>query len=480
MRSKLIAWAIAVVSGLGTGISTSAEEWSRFRGPNGSGVADAGPLPLRFGPGENLVWKTPLPPGHSSPVLTEDGVFLTAARGETLLTLRLDRSTGRILWEREAPRDRFDPVDRRNSPASPSPVTDGEAVYVFFPDFGVLSYELDGRERWRVPLGPFDNIYGMGASPILVGDLVVLACDQNRDSFLIAIDKRDGRVRWRTPRPEAKSGHSTPVVYQADDGREQIVVPGSFYLTAYAAENGEKIWWAKGLSFEMKSTPVLYEGTAFIHGYGFPENQPESLIEVSTVEEAFVRDANGDGSLSLDELPDEKSRARIAFIDLDGNAAVSPGEWTYYRDAMETRNGLLAIRLGGRGDVTESAVRWTYHKAIPQLPSPLVYGGILYMVDDAGRATSLDASSGKVIEQGRLEGAIDRFYASPVAADGKVFLVSESGKVAVLREGGSLSVMAVNDLGENCYATPAISGNRLYIRTSEALYAFGSPASVTH
>jgi outer membrane protein assembly factor BamB len=102
------------------------------------------------------------------------------------------------------------------------------------------------------------------------------------------------------------------------------------------------------------------------------------------------------------------------------------------------------------------------------------------MVDDAGRATSLDASSGKVIEQGRLEGAIDRFYASPVAADGKVFLVSESGKVAVLREGGSLSVMAVNDLGENCYATPAISGNRLYIRTSEALYAFGSPASVTH
>ena len=475
MGSKSSAATIAVVSGLALAVSSSAEEWSRFRGPNGSGVASASSVPLRFGPGENLIWRVPLPPGHSSPVLTEDSVFLTAARGETLLTLRLDRSDGRILWEREAPRDRFDPLDKRNSPASPSPVTDGEAVYVFFPDFGLLSYELDGRERWRFPLGPFNNLYGMGASPILVGALVVLVCDQNTDSFLIALDKHDGRVRWKTPRPQATSGHSTPVVYRADDRQEQIVVPGSFYLTAYAAETGERIWWAKGLSFEMKSTPVLHEGTAFIHGFGFPENQPENRIEVPSVEEAFVRDANADGKLAREELPDDRSRSRIGLIDLDGDSGVSPEEWTYYRDAMDTQNGLLAIRLGGRGDVTRSAVRWTYHKAIPQLPSPLVYRGILYMVDDGGRATSLHASSGEVIEQGRLEGAIDRFFASPVAADGKVFMVSESGKVAVLPEGGSLSVMAVNDLGESCYATPAIAGDRIYIRTSEALYCFGNP-----
>ncbi|HJS74974.1 MAG TPA: PQQ-binding-like beta-propeller repeat protein, partial [Vicinamibacteria bacterium] len=373
MGSKSSAATIAVISGLALAVSSSAEEWSRFRGPNGSGVASASSVPLRFGPGENLIWRAPLPPGHSSPVLTEDSVFLTAARGETLLTLRLDRSNGRILWEREAPRDRFDPLDKRNSPASPSPVTDGEAVYVFFPDFGLLSYELDGRERWRFPLGPFNNLYGMGASPILVGALVVLVCDQNTDSFLIALDKHDGRVRWKTPRPQATSGHSTPVVYRADDRQEQIVVPGSFYLTAYAAETGERIWWAKGLSFEMKSTPVLHEGTAFIHGFGFPENQPENRIEVPSVEEAFVRDANADGKLAREELPDDRSRSRIGLIDLDGDLGVSPEEWTYYRDAMDTQNGLLAIRLGGRGDVTRSAVRWTYHKAIPQLPSPLVY-----------------------------------------------------------------------------------------------------------
>jgi outer membrane protein assembly factor BamB len=315
----------------------------------------------------------------------------------------------------------------------------------------------------------------MGASPILVGNSVVLVCDQNTNSFILAADKQDGRVRWKTPRPEAKSGHSTPVVNRADDGQEQIIVPGSFYLTAYAAETGEKIWWAKGLSFEMKSTPAIHEGTAFIHGFGFPENQPESRIEVPPVEEAFRRDANADGRLSPDELPDDRSRSRIALFDLDGDGGVAREEWSYYRDAMDSRNGLLAIRLGGRGDVSETAVRWTYHKAIPQLPSPLVYRGILYMVDDGGRVTSLEASSGQVIQQGRLRGAIDRFYASPVAADGKIFMVSESGKVAVLPEGGSLEVMAVNDLGENSFATPAISNGHIYLRTSEALYCFGNP-----
>jgi len=456
-------------------MSSSAEEWSRFRGPNGSGVAASESLPLRFGPGENLIWRAPVPPGHSSPVLTKDSVFLTAARGETLLTLRLDRSDGRVLWEREAPRDRADSLDKRNSPASPSPVTDGEAVYVFFSDFGLLSYEVDGRERWRLPLGPFNNLYGMGASPILVGELLVLVCDQNTNSFILAVDKQNGRVKWKTPRPEAKSGHSTPVVYRADSGQEQIIVPGSFYLTAYAAETGEKVWWAKGLSFEMKSTPVLHEETAFIHGFGFPENQPGGRIEVPSVEEAFARDANADGRLSPEELPDDRSRSRISFIDLDGDGSLTPDEWSYYRDAMESQNGLLAIRLGGRGDVSATAVRWTYHKAIPQLPSPLVYRDILYMVDDGGRVTSLHASSGKVIQQGRLQGAIDRFFASPVAADGKIFMVSESGRVAVLPEGGSLEVTAVNDLEENCYATPAISDGRIYLRTSEALYCFGNP-----
>src|SRR6266487_1435790 len=166
------------------------EGWSRFRGPNGSGISTSSRLPAEFGPDKNVIWKTALPFGHSSPALTHDRVFLTALRGDQLVTICLDRRTGRILWEREAPRPRAEKLDNRNGPAGPTPATDGTNVYVFFADFGLLSYDVNGRERWRVPLGPFNNLYGMGASPVLVEDTVVLTCDQNTDSFVIAVDRR--------------------------------------------------------------------------------------------------------------------------------------------------------------------------------------------------------------------------------------------------------------------------------------------------
>ncbi len=161
----LVLWAFA---------TADANEWSRFRGPNGSGVVDTEGLPVEFGPDQNVVWKTPLPPGHSSPILWANRIFLTAVEDGKLLTICLDRSTGEILWRRQAPREREEKLDQRNNPASPSPVTDGEGVYVFFPDYGMLSYDFDGNERWRIPLGPFDNVYGMGASPSLVDAKVIL------------------------------------------------------------------------------------------------------------------------------------------------------------------------------------------------------------------------------------------------------------------------------------------------------------------
>ncbi|HJS73545.1 MAG TPA: PQQ-binding-like beta-propeller repeat protein, partial [Vicinamibacteria bacterium] len=154
------------------------QDWNRFRGPNGSGIAETTGLPIEFGPEANVVWKRALPAGHSSPVLTEDRIFLTAVEGDELFTYCLDRRTGNVLWRRRAPRERSEKLDRRNTPASPTPATDGEAVYVFFGDFGLLAYEADGKERWRLPLGPFDNAYGMGSSPIVVDDMVVLVCDQ--------------------------------------------------------------------------------------------------------------------------------------------------------------------------------------------------------------------------------------------------------------------------------------------------------------
>jgi len=446
------------------------EGWSRFRGPNGSGVSTSTRLPAEFGPTTNVVWKTELPFGHSSPALTRERIFLTAARGERLVTICLDRKTGRILWEREAPRSREEKLDSRNGPAGPTPATDGTNVYVFFADFGLLSYDLNGRERWRVPLGPFNNLYGMGASPVLVDDALVLACDQNTDSFILSVAQRDGRIRWKTPRPEAHSGHSTPILYKPAGGATQIIVPGSFMLTAYAPSSGEKLWWVGGLSFEMKSTPVVSGDTLFINGFGTPQNQPGAHPVIPEFAEMVRQYADAAGKVTFKTLPDGNARS---WIDLNADAEVSAGEWDYYRAAMASENGMLAIRLGGRGDMTAANVRWKYHKSVPQLPSPLVYSNVLYMVNDGGIVTTLNPETGAEMGQGRLKGAIDRYYASPVAADGKIFMLSETGKIAVLAPGGTLEPVVVNDLKDDIYATPAISDDRMYVRTRGWLYCFG-------
>jgi outer membrane protein assembly factor BamB len=446
---------------------TRASDWSRFRGPNGSGVIQSQTLPVEFGPGKNVVWKAVLPPGHSSPVLSRDRIFLTAFEGAALLTFCLDRSSGAILWRRQSPRDREEKLDERNSPASPTPATDGENVYVFFGDYGLLSYDRAGNERWRIPLGPFTNAYGMGSSPIVVGDQIILVCDQSVGSFMIAVGKDDGQVRWKVERPESRTGHSTPVVYQPPQGPLQLLVPGSFHLSAYAAETGEKIWWVSGLSFEMKCTPAMGDDLVYVHGYASSQQ-----VSIPPFEAVLAKDTDGDGRFSRDEVPDEQAKSWFRLMDLDGDGYLNASEWRYYQSARATSGGLLAFSLGGRGDMTGSNFRWRYDKSVPQLPSSLFHRGVLHTVNDNGVLTSFRPATGEVLAQGRIQGAIDKFYASPVAADGKIFMVSESGKVAVLKTDGSLEVLAVNDLDELCYATPAIADGRIYIRTRSALYCF--------
>ena len=161
------------------------------------------------------------------------------------------------------------------------------------------------------------------------------------------------------------------------------------------------------------------------------------------------------------------------MVDLDADGSLSQDEWEYYRAALDSENGMLAIRLGGQGDMTEKSVKWKYQRSVPQLPSPLFYRGVLYMVNDGGIVTTLNPETGAVIAQGRLQGALGSYYASPVAASGHIFFVSERGAVAVLPPTGELTPVVVNDLKEDTYATPAFADGRVYIRTVEALYSFG-------
>jgi len=430
------------------GGAAEAADWSRFRGPNGSGVAETTGLPAEIGPARNVVWKTPLPPGYSSPIVSGDRIVLTGYEGETLLTLCLNRNTGAVLWRREAPRTRNEPLDRRNGPASPSAVVDDQTVTVFFGDFGLVSYDFEGRERWRVPLGPFGNVYGMGASPILVGGKVVLVCDQGRDSFIAAFDAATGRPLWRTPRPEAVSGHATPIVFQPKEGAAQILAPGSFRLDAYSADTGDGLWWVTGLPSEMKSGAVLGRDMVYVSGYSSPMNEPGQHVSLPAWADLLAaRDANKDGRVSKEET-DDLTKEMFVFVDLDRDGTISATEWAMNRASMAAENGLLAFGLGGRGDVTKASLRWKHRRSVPQLPTTLLYEGVLYMINDGGILTTLDPSSGRVLKQGRLRDAVDQYYASPVAADGKVFFVSKTGIVTVVKAGGEQEVLSVGDLDE--------------------------------
>ena len=432
--------------------------------------------PQTFGPETNVVWKTEVGSGYSSPILSSgDRILLTAFEDGQLITLSLDRATGRILWRRAVDRPREEALDSRNHQAAASAAVDPAGnAYVFFGEFGLVAYDREGVERWRYPLGPFNNVYGMGASPIVAEGLVILPCDQQQGSFLLAVDAATGEERWRVARPEAKSGHSSPVLYQPAAGGLQVLVIGSFLLTAYDVTTGEKVWWVGGLPFEMKSTPVMDGDTLYVHGFATPLNQPGRQVEVGPWAATIAaHDADGDGLISPDEFPDERTRGFFSFVDLDADGQLDEASWNYYRAAMASLNGMVAIRLGGSGDMTGESILWRYSRSVPQLPSPLLYQGVLYMINDGGIATSFRPATGEVIARGRIRGAVDSYYASPVAADDKIFFVSEQGKVAVVRPGGGFDVLALNDLGSPAYATPAIADGRIYIRTDEALWAFG-------
>jgi len=465
-------------------VSLASDEWSQFRGPNGSGVSATTGLPQEFGPNKNVVWKTELPPGHSSPVLTRDRIFVTAFTKEKdnhkLFVICLDRQTGKILWQREVPRTLEGRLQNVNGPASPSPVTDGSNVYVFFQEFGLISFDRAGKERWKLPLGPFNMFYGFGASPILVDDKVILPVDQdNPSSYLIAVDKNSGRVRWKVDRPVVISGYSTPIIYQPKQGPKQIVVPESFQLSAYSVEDGKRVWWVRGLACEMKSIASHDDEYLYINGWGFPQNQPGQQIPTISFEEGLARyDKNGDKMIAKTEISGTEKVDKMlaaAFEAFDGNRdeKLDERDWEVFRAMMASENGLLAIKMGGEGDQTAKAIRWKYQKPVPQVPSTLLYKSVLYMINDSGILLSFDPATGNVIKQGRLQGAIDKYFSSPVAADDKVYLIGEAGAVSVLKAAGAWEVLAVNELDDEVFATPAIADGHIYIRTRSALYCFG-------
>ncbi len=250
----------------------AAEEWTRFRGPNGSGVADGAGFPVTFGPDKNVRWKSAMRAGKSSPVLTARRVFLTSYSDDKLYTQCFDRETGTLLWERSVGRRRKALLHQLNEPASVSPVTDGRNVYVFFEDRGLLSYDEEGELRWSTPLGPFLNEQGLGASPILVDGLLVLQVDHAAGSYIAAFDASNGETKWKTDRAETDSW-TTPLVHRMGE-TSRIITVSTRLIGAYEPANGRRTLTEEGAAGVMVASPVLAGDTVYAFGYNFETAPP--------------------------------------------------------------------------------------------------------------------------------------------------------------------------------------------------------------
>jgi outer membrane protein assembly factor BamB len=254
-------------------------------------------------------------------------------------------------------------------------------------------------------------------------------------------------------------------------------VPGAYQLTSYNAKTGEKLWWITGLSWQPKSTPVVDGEMVYAHWW---ENGGEAEAPTETPEfaEALARfDANKDKKIAPEEFAAEP-RYQKGFGDLDlaGDGFVDERDWYYYRARRSSRNALLAVRHGARGDLTNSAsIIWRMQKFLPNAPSPLLYNGNIYLIKDGGILTSVDARTGAMVKQGRLPGALDTYYASPVAGGGHVYLISRTGKMTVVKAAADgWEVAAASDFEDECFPTPAIVEDTILVRTRRAMYCFRS------
>lgn len=444
-------------------------QWTQFRGPNGSGVDGASGYPSELSPKANVAWKMSIPYAQSSPIVVGDRLFLTAGEGERLITFCLDARTGRELWRREVKRDRVQVAYKANDPASPTPAADTSGVVSFFPEFGLVSYDNDGKQRWTHRLGPFKNFYGMAGSPIIEGDTVALVCDQQSGSYVIALDRSNGTLRWKKDRPGQSIGWSTPIVFRPEKGRNDLIVLGTSSLDAYDLASGAHRWWLPIGSSGALGTPLVDGDTIMISTLGSNESVLPTFASVLA-----KYDKNSDGRLSHEEFrADPDMGEHFGWVDVNDDKIIEAAEWNTTREYGLGEWGAIAVRPGNStGKLEPSAVRWRFQKNIPYIPVPLLYRGVFYMVKAGGIVTSLDPATGKLIKQGRSSGAIGDYFASPVAADGKIFIASNEGKVTVLKAGAEWEVLSVGDLGEEISATPALDNGRVFVRTRGSIFCF--------
>jgi outer membrane protein assembly factor BamB len=389
-----------------------AADWDRFRGPNGTGVSQSKAIPVKWGK-ENVLFKTPLPgSGHSSPIIVGSKVLLLSATNKERLILCFDADTGKQLWSQKIKGD-VGKTHRKSSLASATPCSDGERVFCVVWDGSaveLLAFTLDGKEAWKAPLGEFKSQHGPGFSPMLVDGKVIVNNDQDGKAVLLAFDAKSGTQVWKAEREAYRASYSTPIVTQGAEGRE-LLVTSTAGITAYNPEDGKEVW-------------------KYVWPFG---GKPLRTVGSSVIAENMVFACAGDGA---------------------GDRA------------------MIAVKLGGKGNVTKTNLVWSLDNGTPYVPTLLAKDKHLYTLTDDGIAICREASSGKEIWRGRVTSGVS---ASPVMIDGKVYAFGEKGDVSVFAAvPEEFKVLAKNSIGEGIIASPAVARDRLYIRGEKSLICIGT------
>ena len=475
------------------------DKWPQFRGPGGLGIGnDKVTLPSEFGPGKALLWKTELPVGHGSPCVWGERIFVTGfdPTSRKLEVISINRKDGTIVWRRTVPAEEIEKVHEISSPATSTPVTDGEKIYVYIGSYGILAYAWNGDIAWKYPMGASKSPYGSGMSPVLAGDLVVVTRDYPPDPYMLAVRKKDGELAWKVDLVKStqmgpKTSHATPVIW-----RDQIILNRPGEVSAHAPKDGKRLWWFPTASFGT-STPSAGDGVLYVNAFSMT-GDPAGAVELKPFSYALEHyDANKDGKLSESEapandlffvkragMPDNVPGAHFTiklffrFIDANKDGFIDEAEYNRVKQfgsaaaLSKVPVGLLSIRPAGEGDVSATALEWAEKRNVPEVTTPLLYRGRVYTVTAGGIVNCVDAKTGKSVYRGRVN-APGAYFASPVAAGGKVFVASAEGIVTVLGGGETLEVLANNDLGDPVYGTPALVGPAIYVRSSRNLWAFG-------
>jgi outer membrane protein assembly factor BamB len=462
------------------------ENWPQFRGPGGLGIAAGkAKLPLQFNTIKNVQWKTPLPAGLSSPCVWGDRIFLTGFDGKAKLeTLGLDRRTGKVLWRKTAPAKRIERVQAASSPASATPAADAERVYSYFGSYGLLCYDHDGKELWKLPLPVPKTRFGSGTSPVVADGVVLLKC-QGVPKKLLALNPRTGDILWKKDPLPLDPAYSLPMV-RAHKGGKEVVLHGETGVRAYDLKDGKERWSLANMFCAGIPTPIASDGLLFFV-VQFPGGDRDDPLKIPSFDEMLKKyDKNKDGKLDRDEVKDvilysrdaENKAGDIRLIDLFGgldrnkDGKLDKGEWASLNFfTMFLRNSVLAVRLDENDGKIKPTIVWKEVNALPEVASPLCYRGRLYLAKHGGIFTCLEAKTGKLLYRKRL-GPSGLYFASPVAGDGKIYLPTPRGVVLVLDPADTFKVLARNDLEEPIAATPAIVDGVIYVRTEKHLFAF--------